>query len=333
MATAGVRVGVVGATGALGSEVLRAIEASQLRVRDVVAVATDRSLGSDVEFEGEVVPVLAELPSLRGLDLVVLCAPAHESLEVAREALRAEVTCVDCSGALENQPDVPLRIAALDDGAGATRVPLVAAAGGPALAWALVLEPLARAVGLVRVRGTGLEAASVGGRAGIESLYREALAIFNQDEAPAPDVFAQPVAFDCLPAVGPVGDDGATGHEARQTNALQRLLGPDVRLGVTSVQIPAFVGHGAILAVETQRPLGPAAAAGHLDGAPGVELWKDGGESLTTRASAGRDAVLVGRLRPDPTVDQGLLLWLTADLLSLTAANAVQLAAAHLHHG
>ena len=91
MASAGVRVGIVGATGALGGEVLRAVEASQMRVREVVAVATDRSLGSDIEFEGEAVPVLAELPSLRGLDLVVLCAPAHVSLEVAREALRAEV--------------------------------------------------------------------------------------------------------------------------------------------------------------------------------------------------------------------------------------------------
>ena len=166
MASAGVRVGIVGATGALGGEVLRAVEASQIRVRDLVAVATDRSLGSDIEFEGEVVPVLVELPSLRGLDLVVLCAPAHVSLEVAREALRAEVACVDCSGALENQPDVPLRIAALDDGAGGTKAPLVAAAGGPALAWTLVLEPLARAAGLARLGGTGLEAASVGGRRG-----------------------------------------------------------------------------------------------------------------------------------------------------------------------
>ncbi len=332
MATAGVRVGVVGATGALGSEVLRAFEASQLRVRDVVAVATDRSFGSDIEFEGELVPVLAELPSLRGLDVVVLCAPARESLEVAREALRAEVPCVDCSGALENQPDVPLRIAVLDDGAGATKAPLVAAAGGPALAWALVLEPLARAVGLARLHGTGLEAASVGGRAGIESLYREALSLFNQEEAPAPDVFPQPVAFDCIPAVGPVGDDGVTGYEARQTSALRRLLGPDVGLGVASVQVPAFVGHGAILAIETQRPLDPAAAAGVLEGAPGVELSKDGGDRLTTRAAAGRDAVLVGRLRSDPAADPGLLLWLAADLLSLTASNAVQLAAAHLRN-
>ncbi len=246
MATMGTRIGLVGATGALGSEVLRALEASDIRVRDLVAVATDQSVGNDIDFQGEVYPVFGEPPSLRGIDLLLLCAPPAESLELARQALHAEVPCIDCSGALATQGDVPLRVAALEEPGAAARSPLVAAAGGLALAWSLVLRPLASAAGLVRVSGTGLEAASVGGRDGIESLYREALAIFSQTESPAPDVFAQPVAFDCLPAVGVVGEAGGpSAHEASQSRALSRLLEPDVRLGVTCVQVPAFVQRAA----------------------------------------------------------------------------------------
>ena len=330
MASGGVRIGVVGATGALGSEVLAALSESSLPVREIVPIATDRSLGRDVEFQGEVYPVVTEGPSLRGLDLVFLCAPAAQSLEFVREALRAEVACIDLSGATAESPEVPLRVAEFGGEPDGERAPVVATPTGPALAWALVLRPLDERARLERVTGTSLEGASVGGRDGIESLYAESLAIFNQQEAPETEVFSGRVAFDCLPAVGPIGEEGHSRHETLLARTLGRLLGPRAKLGVTSVQVPTFLGHGAVLVVETEEDLEPGEAVAVLDKAPGVEVWREGGVGPSTRAAAGRDAVLVGRVRRDPSRERSLLLWLAADLLRLSAANAVRLATPRL---
>jgi aspartate-semialdehyde dehydrogenase len=330
VASGGVRIGVVGATGALGGEVLAALSASSLPVREIVPIATDRSLGRDVEFQGEVYPVETEGPSLRGLDLVFLCAPAAQSLEFVRQALRAEVACIDLSRAMAESPEVPLGVAEFGVEPEVGRAPVVATPTGPALAWALVLRPLDERARLVRVTGTSLEGASVRGREGIESLYAESLAIFNQDEAPEPEIFPVRVAFDCLPAVGPIEEDGHSRHETLLARTLGRLLGPRAKLGVTSVQVPTFLGHGAVLVVETEEDLEPGEAVAVLEKASGVEVWRESEMGPSTRAVAGRDAVLVGRVRRDPSRERSLVLWLAADPLRLSAANAVGLAAARL---
>ena len=330
MASGGVRIGIVGATGALGGEVLAALSASPLPVREIVPIASERSLGRDVEFQGEVYPVETDGPSLRGLDLVFLCAPAAQSLEFVREALRAEVACIDLSGATAASSEVPLGVAEFGVEPEAVRAPVVATPTGPALAWALVLRPLDERARLGRVTGTSVEGASVAGREGIESLYVESLALFNHTEAPEAEVFSAPVAFDCLPAVGPVGEDGHSRHETLLVRTLGRLLGPRTKLGVTSVQVPTFLGHGAVLGVETEEDLEPAEAVAVLDKASGVEVWREGGAGPSTRAAAGRDAVLVGRVRRDPSRERSLLLWLAADLLRLSAVNAVRLATPRL---
>jgi aspartate-semialdehyde dehydrogenase len=204
----------------------------------------------------------------------------------------------------------------------------VSAPGGATLAWLRVLHPLGRLATLRRVTGTLLDAASAGGRAGIEAIYAESLAIFNQEDFPEPVVFGAPVAFDCLPDPGP-WQAGESPREARLCAELARLLGPQLRIGVTALQIPAFVGCAAALVVEAERALEPAEAEEALRKAAGVEVWQgEGGPNL--RASAGRDVVLVGRPRPDPSQPGALRLWLVADALSLAAANAVALARARL---
>jgi aspartate-semialdehyde dehydrogenase len=201
---------------------------------------------------------------------------------------------------------------------------------GPALACALALAPLAARAGLQRVVAVGVEAASRGGRQGIESLYQESIAIFNQGEMPAPEVFGRPVAFDCIPALGELEASGATDREELLARTLARLLGRVPRVAASLVQVPAFVGFGASLALETDRALDPKEALEALAAAPGVEVWRDDPSGLTLRAAAGRDAVLVGRVRRDPSCDKGLLLWLACDVLRLAAANAVQVALARV---
>jgi aspartate-semialdehyde dehydrogenase len=324
MATTGLRVGVLGASGALGSEVLAVLDGSSLRVGAVVPIGSDRSLGRDVEFQGEIFPVVTGLAPVDDLDLLFLCAPPGVSLDVAREAFDAELPCVDCSGGLVGASEVPLRVAAFDGPE--ESLSLVATPGGAALALALALHPLAARAGLAHVAGTLLESASVGGRSGIEALYAESVALFNQHDPPEPDCFGRPVAFDALPSVGVLESSGDTDRECEVARSLARLLVAELSVALTVVQIPTFVSLGAALVVRTREPLSRDAAAELLARAPGVEIWAgvDGGPS--TRAAAGRDVVLVGRVRQDPARDRELQLWLACDPLRLVAHNAVALA-------
>lgn len=326
------RIGVVGATGVLGSEVLAFLSESSLAIAELVPVATDRSLGNEIEFRGSLVPVETEAPKLRGLDCLFLCAPPAVSRDFAREALRLEVPCIDAAGAMADVTEVPLRVAGF--GPAPAGEPLLVAPPGPALALALALRPLEEAAGLRRVLATCLDAASWGGRQGIESLYRESLALFAQEEPPDPDTFERPVAFDCIPSLGEVDAAGASERERLVAAALLRLVAPEVSIALTFVQVPTFVGFGASLAVETQRALDPALAEGLLGKAPGLERWDDAPDGATLRAAAGRERVLVNRVRRDPSCENGLLLWLAADVLRLAAANAVRLAVSRLslHH-
>jgi aspartate-semialdehyde dehydrogenase len=326
---AGLRVAVIGATGALGSELLTVLDERRFPLADVVPVATDRSLGSEVELGGEVYPILTEVPRLEAIDALFLCAPPGPSLDFAKAALRARVPCFDLSGALAGQPDVPLLGADLGFTAEDLAKPLVATPAGAALALALVLAPIEREAGLRRVVATSLEAVSGAGQLGVESLSRQVLAIFNQEDPPASDVFDRPVAFDVLPAVGEIGAGGATAAEEALAGGVRRLLQrPDLRIVATVVRVPTFTGDGASLAVETQSALDAARASEILAKATGVSLAQEDPRGPSTRSCSGSELVRVGRVRPDPTAPHGLLLWTAADAVRLAASNAVRLAEA-----
>jgi aspartate-semialdehyde dehydrogenase len=326
-----VRLGVVGATGALGVEVLALLDASRLRVAGLLPIATQRSLGEAVSFQGEVFPVQTQA-NPRGLDLLLCCAPPQAALDWVREALRSEVPCIDCSGALALSQDVPLRIAALDR-SGIADAPLLATPTGLPLVLAHVLAPILRAAGLTRIGVTVLESSSAGGREGIAALGAESVALFNQQDPEESEALGRSVAFDCHPAIGEVGEGGSTPVEAQLPRVLGRLLGIEVPVAATVAQIPVFVGQASALAVETEVALDPKRARELLAAAPGVSLWTQDAEGPNLRAAAGQSDVLVGRLRADPTRERGLLLWLAADPLRLAAANAVALAELRLGVG
>jgi aspartate-semialdehyde dehydrogenase len=329
MRPAGLRIALAGATGALGSEVLAALDASGLPIAELIPIATGASLGADVELRGEAWPVVAEPPELRGLDLLICCTPAPAGLDWVRAALRAELPCIDCSGALADRDDVPLRVIGLSGPTAGGAPPVVATPSGAVLAWSLALAPLHRAAGVRRVVGTVLETAGAAGRDGIASLSAGSLALFSQQDPPD-DAVGRPLAFDCHASIGEVGEDGRSAAERNLEAGIRRLLGADIAVAATIAQVPAFVGQASALAIETQRPLDPKQAQDLLANAEGVELWSGGTEGPNLRAAAGRDRVLVGRVRRDPSAQAGLQLWLAADVLRLSAANAVALAVARL---
>jgi aspartate-semialdehyde dehydrogenase len=317
------RVAVVGATGALGTELLSLLDDSRLPIDAIVPIATDRSLGTDVEFQGAVLPVETELAALRGVDVAFLCAPPAASLEAVRIALRASIPALDCSGALAASAEVPLVAELGVPGAAALDAPVLAIPPGASLACARVLGPVARDLGLRRILVTLVESASGAGRAGVQALSEETIALLSQHDAPEP-ALGHPIAFDVVPWIGEIDATGASSVETGFAAVLGRALGA-VPIGVTALRAPVFCGEGAALAIETNEPASIERVVELLAKADGVEL---GTPAPTTRAAAGSDRVLVGRLRRDPSCANGILLWLAQDGLRLTAAHAVAVAEA-----
>ncbi len=317
------RVAVVGATGSLGRQLVEILGDRRYPVGHLLAIAGEDSLGQDVELAGEVWPISGAEASLAEIDLVFLCAPPDVSLEWAGRALRTPTPCIDVSGTLAGQPDVPLLVADRMAPDAEIHQPLVAGPPATSLAAALVLGPLAEAAGLRSVVGTVLASASSGGRDRVDALSSQSLAVFGAATGGAEDPVPG-IAFDCDPVVGHLEDDGATDAEHRLVAALQRLVRSDLPVALTAVRVPTFVGDGVSLRIETERPLSPDDARAVLAKAPGVEVATS--VAPTTRATAGRDQVVVARVRRDPTCERGLQLWLAADGVRLAALNGVKLA-------
>ncbi len=333
VASAGLRIGVAGATGALGSELVELLDASRIPVAAFVPMASERSLGTEVEFRDEAYSVRAEA-KLPSLDLLFLCAPPEVSRGLLRSALRAQLPCLDLSGALAAQEEVPLLAADLPASREMLGAPVIAVPTGVALAASLVLAPLDRVARVIRAVVTVLEGASRRGRAGMQALSAETVALLSQQEMPEPEVFPRRVAFDCVPllaaegreerSIGTPSDEEAFGRDVR------RLAGDHLRLATTFVQVPTFTGQGVVLHVQTEQPLDPREAALALSKAPGVECCTQDPHGPSVRESVGRDTPLVGLVRRDTSVESGLALWLALDALRVTAANAIRLAEARL---
>jgi aspartate-semialdehyde dehydrogenase len=324
----GARVAVVGATGALGSEVARRLDEAGPWAGALMPVATERSLGAEVGFRDQAVAVETEAGCLRGADLVLLCAPPEASLGWARAALRLGVPALDCSGALALREEVPLALDAWAADPSGGPAPVVALPPGGALAWIRVLAPLHGELGLRRVVATALASAASSGLPGVEALQAETVALLGQAEAPESPL-DHPLAFDVLPWAGEVEEEGTSGVERELAALVHRALGAGLGVTVTVARVPTFCGDAASLALEAARPTTPLRVRELLRKAPEVELVDDP-RGPTTRAAAGRDRVLVGRVRPDPSRPEGVLLWLAADSLCLAAAHAVRLAETRL---
>jgi len=323
MATRGVRLCITGATGALGTEVLAALDAARVPIAQLVAVAGERSLGAELDFQDALIAVAPELPALHGLDLLINCAPSAATPDIVRAALRAEVPCIDCSGAFALRSEVPLAWAA--SGERIAPAPLVAAPADTALVWLPVLRALASLGVPTLVRGTILEGASSLGRANIDALSRESLALFNSQEPDEDETPGPPIAFDCRPSSG-AETDGRRSREAALAAVLARALDPAPAIAARWIQVPAFVGQISALSISWERAVDPAEASLLLGKALGVELWSSEDEGPNLRGVSGRDVVVVSRPERDAAAPDALFVWVAADLLRLAAANAAAIA-------
>ena len=317
------RVAVVGATGTLGRELIDQLGARRFPIQELVPIASEHSLGEVIEWLGHELPVVTE-HALAGLDLLFLCIPPAAAPEWLRAALRERVACVDLSGAGAAREEIPLLDPERAPSAAALASPVLATPAPVALALARVVSALSGLSAVQRAIATVCESASSAGRAGIEALQAETIALFAQQDPPEETPFTHGVAFDCLPASGPIGVGDLSASEAATQRDFARLA-PSVRLSVTALRVPTFSGLGIQLALELEKPVATPEIEKALDEAAGTRMFGSAaGPSL--RDAAGEGDVLVGRVRHDPTRVNGVLLWLSLDPVRVAAQAAVRLA-------
>ncbi|MBM4383610.1 MAG: hypothetical protein FJ091_09600 [Deltaproteobacteria bacterium] len=317
------RVAVVGATGTLGREVVDQLAERRFPIQELVPIASDHSLGEAVEWLGHELAVVTE-HTLVGLDLVFLCTPPAAAPEWLRAALLARAACIDCSGAGAAREEIPLLDPERTPSAAALASPVLALPSPAALALARVASALSGSSAISRAIVTLCESASSAGRAGVEALQAETIALFAQQDPPEESPFTHGVAFDALPAAGPIGVGDLTASEAAAARDFARLA-PGVRAAFTALRVPAFSGLGMQVALELEPLLSPEAIEKLLDEASGTRAFGSAaGPSL--RDASGETDVLVGRVRSDPSRVNGALLWLALDPVRVTAQAAVRLA-------
>ncbi len=328
------RIVIFGVTGQIGQELVDRLDESEWSVAELIGVASPDSAGTTFSFGGQDLDVVSEWPRLEGADLVFLCTRAVEALEVVRECLKAEVACIDLTGAVSGQDAVPLVFSAA---AGAGQAPLLSCPSPTALAWDAVLRAVAGEGAVVRATGTVLSSAAAHGRAGVVALSEESIALFNQSQAPDPGPAGQGVAFDVLPSAG----------LARARGELARSFGPGPVIAIGAAEVPTFVGEAASVLVELDAPADLETLVTRLADHPLLEVVADGPGSRglvavegelggpvgpTMRDAAGESGVRVGRIEAEPSLAAGTAfrLWFTMDPLRIAADHALAIAEARL---
>jgi aspartate-semialdehyde dehydrogenase len=320
-------VAVIGATGAVGSRVVRLLEERNFPLRGLRLLATERSAGTRLSFRGETVAVEATTPErLRGIDLCFLAVPGSQTSRALVPLLReAGAVVIDKGSAFRMDPDVPLVVPEVNPEAARRHRGLLATPNCSTIQLVVALWPLHRAARLRRVIVATYQAASGAGQRGADELRRQ---VAGQAEA---SVFPRPLAFNVIPHIDAFDpDSGFTQEELKLRRESRKILGlPDLALSATAVRVPVVVGHCEAVYVETGEPLTVARARALLAAAPGVRLLDDIAAPVypTALDCVDRDEVFVGRLRADPDVAGGLHFWVVADNLRKGAAtNGVQIA-------
>ena len=323
-------VAIVGATGAVGIELLRVMERRDFPVADLRLLASPRSAGKSLEFRGQDLSIAAlEQNSFAGIDLAFFSAGAGTAKQFAPIAQRAGAVVIDNSSAFRMDTDVPLIIPEINLEDIHKHRGMIANPNCTTAVALMALHPLHSAFGLRRVFASSYQAVSGSGSRAIEELKQQVEATVGGGQAVA-RVYPHPIAFNVLPHVDSFLDTGYTREEMKMQNEGRKIMHlPDFRASVTCVRVPVYRAHSVAMSAEFERPVSLEAARAVLAKASGLDLVD---EPLSDRyptplAAAGKDNCQVGRLRLDCALENGLGLWVSGDqLLKGAALNAVQIA-------
>ncbi len=324
-------VAVVGATGAVGAQMVECLEERNFPVGKLSLLGSGRNVGEVLEFKGS--PVLVQevtRDSFAGIDIALFAAGGERSREFCPAAAAAGAVCIDTSCTWRMDPDVPLVVPEVNPHAIAryTGKGIIANPTCSAIQMVVALKPLHDAAVIRRIVVSTYQAVSGSGKKGVAELDKQIRFLLN-GKSPEIKVFPHQIAFNCLPQVDSFGDNDSTVEEMKIVNETRKILEADVAISATTVRVPVFYGHSESINVETEQKLTAAVARELLKVAPGVEMVDDpaSGEYPMPLDAAGQDMVLVGRVREDGSIANGLNLWVVADNIRKGAAtNAVQIA-------
>ena len=323
-------VAIVGATGAVGIELLRVMERRDFPVANLRPLASARSAGRQLEFRGRQYPVetLAE-NSFAGIDLAFFSAGSETTKRFAPIAKSSGAVVIDNSSAYRMDPKVPLVIPEINPEDVRAHRGLIANPNCTTAVSLMALYPLHRAFGLRRVFASSYQAVSGSGARAIGELKRQVERSARGEEA-VPEVYPHPIAFNVLPHVDSFLENGYTREEMKIQNEGRKIMHlPEFRASVTCVRVPVYRAHSVAINAEFERPVSLDAAREALAKAPGLELVDEPQSNRYPMPLnvAGKDDCQAGRLRLDCALENGLALWVAGDqLLKGAALNAVQIA-------
>ncbi len=323
-------VAVVGATGAVGREMLKTLEARNFPASEVIPFASSRSAGTKVPY-GDAELVVRELKEdvFDGIDLAIFSAGGSTSEKYAPHAAAAGCVVVDNSSAWRMDDRCPLVVPEVNAHALERHNGIIANPNCSTIQMMVVLKPLHDVARIRRVVVTTFQAVSGTGQKGIEELEKQVRQMFNMQD---PDVKVYPhrIAFNCLPHIDVFLDNDYTKEEMKMVNETVKILeDPSVKVTATCVRVPVFYSHSESVNIETANKITAKEARVVLSQAPGVQVYDNPAENMYPLAidAAGEDDTFVGRIREDDTVENGLNLWVVADNIRKGAAlNAVQIA-------
>jgi len=330
MSEEGYSVAVVGATGAVGQEMLRVLAERAFPVRELVPLASERSAGSRVEFRGREVAVreLTE-DSFGGVQVALFSAGGAVSERFCPAAVRAGAVCIDNTNAFRMAPEVPLVVPEVNPHAIRAHRGIIANPNCSTIQMVVALKPLHDAARIRRVVVSTYQSVSGAGQKAINELAGQARALMCGQEA---EVRALPyrIAFNLIPQIDVFMENGYTKEEMKMVNETRKIMEDEtILVSATCVRVPVFYAHSEAITIETERKLTPAEARELLAKAPGVKVVDDPAARRYPMPleAQGQDLTLVGRVREDLSHPNGLALWIAADNIRKGAAtNAVQIA-------
>ena len=329
------RVAVVGATGAVGRTMINVLNQREFPLAELRLLASPRSAGSIVATPwGDINVENLEDADPSGIDIALFSAGADRSRAFAPAFVEVGAVVVDNSSAFRRDPNVPLVVAGVNDHAIADHRGIISNPNCTTMALMVAAGPLHRAAGLERMVATSYQSVSGSGQRGIDELSRQ-IDLLGQDRNalvsggwtdPGGDLYARPIGWNVLPFAGSENEQGYTDEEWKLVNESRKILEiPDLQVEPTCVRVPVMVGHGIVASLWFGRPVDLSEAIALLEHAPGGELWRD--RVPTPLDCAGRDEVLIGRVRETIGQPGGINLWAVGDNLRKGAAvNAVQIA-------
>ncbi|MES2473956.1 MAG: aspartate-semialdehyde dehydrogenase [Pseudomonadota bacterium] len=324
------KIAVIGATGNVGREMLKTLIQREFPISEVVALASTRSIGREVSFGDGTLKIKAlDYYDFKGTDIALMSAGGTIAKEWAPKIAAQGCLVIDNSSAWRMDRQVPLVVPEVNADA-LNDIPkgIIANPNCSTAQLVVALKPLHDLFTIKRVVVSTYQSVSGAGKEGMDELFTQTRAVFVADPI-APGKFTKQIAFNVIPHIDVFLDSGVTKEEWKMAVETQKILDPDIQVTATCVRVPVFLGHSESVNIEFEKPVTAEQARAALRAAPGVmvvDKREDGGY-VTPIECAGEDATFVSRIRKDPTIENGLNMWIVSDNLRKGAAlNAVQIA-------